>query len=126
MELDMQIREAVSLALLEIEHTISNDLKEKTLICTNMCVLFKKQKFIRFAISFIGKKQVLKALDYFMPVLLWDIEREEIVILQRGRNEESKIDYKSALNGTMLENYLANKDNMIIEKVLIYPANSIT
>ncbi|WP_338815564.1 hypothetical protein V9L05_23620 (plasmid) [Bernardetia sp. Wsw4-3y2] len=127
MEINAVIKEAVALSLFEIEKTIRQDLEKNISLYTNAYVIFKEQKFIRFALSFVkSEENVLFALDYYMPVLLWDIEREKTVILQKERNEKSKLDYKSALGGTMLENYVANKDNIVFGNTLIYPSNSIT
>lgn len=124
-EITSEMREAISLALLEIEKTVQSDLKRNISLRIDAYAVFKKQNFINFAISFIkSNNDGLFALDYYMPVLLWDIGREETIIMQKGRNEECKVDYKSAFSGTISEK--VNSDNIIFEKTLIYPAHSIT
>ena len=124
MEINSTIREAVASSLTEIETIISQDLEERLSLYVNGYIIFIKESFIRFSLSFIDREKVHRTYGYSMPVLLWDIRREKIEILQKGRKEESDIDYKSALSGSISENYHKNKNNMVIGNILIYPRSS--
>ena len=124
MEIDTKIIKAVACSILKIELTVGRDLKESVSLYVDAYAIFIKENFIKFSLSFVNPIQVHLTYGYPMPLLLWDIKREKIIINQLGRNEESEVDYSHLFSGNMMENYISNKDNMIIGEILIYPRSA--